>query len=334
MKTNVNSRISRRDFLRGAAAAGAGVVLAACAPQATEAPSVEEGEATVSGEGFTPETKVLRFHGRLGGQGDHFDRFIAKFNKDHFPEVYAESENFPGADYFQKLNTMIAGDTVGDIFWISAIEGFFRFCAVGTYAPLDDIVEAMDYDLCQHEDCADMGRYEGQLYTLPWNTQPGRSGLYYNRKMFDDAGIDHPDESWTYDTLTDAATELSDPDNGVYGIMWNDSWYWGGLMQTRAFGADFINEAGDECTVKDPATMQALELMYNTMHVDNNAIRADQIEGGGWVGRAQMFAANKLAMYQDGFWGKYIKDYVEPERWYTHRMPLGPADKRGNMYEF
>jgi multiple sugar transport system substrate-binding protein len=179
-----------------------------------------------------------------------------------------------------------------------------------------------------------MGRIGGKLYTLPWNTQPGRSGLYYNKKMFDDAGVSYPDESWTYDTLLDAAKELSDPDNGTYGLMWNQSWYWGGLMQVRAWGGDYIDEPGEHCTIQEPEAKAALEFMHDAMYKHKYAIRADQIEGGGWVGRAQMFAANKLAMYQDGFWGKYIGDYVEPERWGTHRMPLGPAGVRGNMYEF
>jgi multiple sugar transport system substrate-binding protein len=317
--------------------AAAGAALSACAPKAPEV-VVEEGEvepyAGEEGE-ITGSTIVLRMHGRLGGQGDHFDRFIAKYNQDFFPERFVKSEHFPGADYFKKINTMIAGDTVGDVFWISAIEGFFRFVATGAYAPLDEYVEALNYDLTQHEDNSEMGRIDGKLYTLPWNTQPGRSGLYYNRKMFDDAGVPYPDESWTYDTLLDAANELTDVDNGVYGMMWNGSWYWGGLMQVRAWGGDFLDEAGENCLVKEPETMAALEMMGESMWgASQNAIRGDQVEGGGWVGRAQMFAANKLAMYQDGFWGKYIKDYVEPERWGTHRMPLGPAGVRGNMYEF
>jgi multiple sugar transport system substrate-binding protein len=329
METQLN-RLSRRQFLLGSAAVAAAAALGACTPkQAQETSEVQETPG-----GFTDETIVLRFHGRLGSQGDHFDYFIKKFNDDHFPRVYAKSEHFPGADYFQKINTMIAGGTVGDSFWISAIEGFYRFCATGVYTPLDDIVEAMGYDLKQHEDNAEMGRYQGKLYTLPWNTQPGRSGLYYNRKMFADAGVPEPDETWTYDTLREAAKELTNPDAGVYGIMWNDAWYWGGLMQIRAFGGDFLDEKCEKCTVNSDETIAALRMMGETMFADKSAIRGDQIEGGGWVGRAQMFAANRLAMFQDGFWGKYIKDYVEPERWYTHRMPLGPAKVRGNMYEF
>lgn len=44
-------------------------------------------------------------------------------------------------------------------------------------------------------------------------------GLWYNKALFDEAGIEYPDGNWTWDDLLVAAQELTDEEAGVYGIL-------------------------------------------------------------------------------------------------------------------
>ena len=55
---------------------------------------------------------------------------------------------------------------------------------------------------------------DGKTYALPYRTDFWV--LYYNKKMFDDAGIQYP-ENLTWDEYEDLAKKLSKNDGQVYG---------------------------------------------------------------------------------------------------------------------
>lgn len=62
---------------------------------------------------------------------------------------------------------------------------------------------------------------DGKLYVLPscsdiWTT-------YYNKKIFDDAGIPYPTaENWTWEKYIETAKMITDLGNGIYGSFMND----------------------------------------------------------------------------------------------------------------
>jgi len=342
-KLPVAGRLNRRDFLRLSAAAATGAMVAACAPAAPqiievekEVPVEKEVVKTVVVEKEVVVEKVvkkepilIRFHGRMGTQGDHFNHFAKKFNDEHFPDIFVKCENFPGADYYKKLNTMIAGGAVGDGFWIYLGGGFRRYAATGVYAPLDPIVEETGYDLGQfYPEAVEGCRYKGKLYGLPWCLHFGCGNiLYYNKPMFDDAGIDYPDENWTYDDLLAAAKELTNPDEGVFGFLTDTSTCAGMVHFPRAWGGDVTNPEGTKTLINSPESVEGLQFLSDLFHVHKVSPLPAQV----YVGTYQMFAANKLAMFTSGFWGKTVGDYVDPEVWGVAPSPKGPAG-RGHVF--
>jgi multiple sugar transport system substrate-binding protein len=42
--------------------------------------------------------------------------------------------------------------------------------------------------------------------------------LWYNKTLFDQAGVKYPDSSWTWDTLLENAKKLTNADKGIYGL--------------------------------------------------------------------------------------------------------------------
>ena len=115
------------------------------------------------------------------------------FNEDNAGEINVVIEDFPGSEYFQKINTLAAGGAIGDQFWISSIEGYFRLAATGVIRPLDDLIESSGYDLTEHYPATiSAARLNGQLYGIPILAHPGRVGLFFNKNIFDDAGVELP----------------------------------------------------------------------------------------------------------------------------------------------
>ncbi|MCY3658481.1 MAG: sugar ABC transporter substrate-binding protein [Caldilineaceae bacterium] len=311
--------IGRREFLRSSAILLGGLTVAACADPAA-----------MTGAEPSMEPIELRYHHRLGLECDNHGQWVEKFNEDRAPDVSVTMECFPGADYFKKLNTLIAGGTIGDAFWISSIEGYYRLAAAGASRALDDLVESSGFDLSDFYALnIEAARLNGELYGLPQLAHPGRVGLFYNVGLFEDAGMEPPNDTWTYDDLLAAAAALTDPDEGVYGFL-PCLGYFCLLVYQRSWGGDMLNGDGTVATLDSDESIAALRFVSDLFHENGVAPLPGTMEQGTY----QTFAANKLAMYQSGFWGEYVKNFVEEDAWAVAPMPIG-ADTgvRGNMFE-
>ena len=67
------------------------------------------------------------------------------------------------------------------------------------------------------EELVELYSADDALYGIPKDYDT--IALWYNKTLFDAAGVAYPDETWTWDTMLEAAQTLTDPDNGVYGIL-------------------------------------------------------------------------------------------------------------------
>lgn len=55
----------------------------------------------------------------------------------------------------------------------------------------------------------------GEVYGLPISST--RWAVFYNKKLFDEAGVAYPDGTWTWDEYIDTAIKLTDKEKGIYG---------------------------------------------------------------------------------------------------------------------
>jgi multiple sugar transport system substrate-binding protein len=338
--------MSRRALLRTIGLSGVGLAAAAvgCQPQTVtvkETVVVEKAvKETVVVENVVKETVVvekqvtsaapaapeainLRFLGRLGNQGDHFSLFAQRFNEKNYPDIFVKVELFANADYFQKLDTMIAGQTMGDGFWIYVGGGFDQYVASNVYAPLDDVVAATGYDLGQYyPDSIETLTIGGKLYGMPWTLHLGSAcATYYSKPIFDAAGVPYPEESWEWTDLIETAKKLTNPDEGIFGLRCENYYAGNPVTLARAYGGDLLSADGTKCTLADETTRQGLQI-FSDFYMEYQVSPASAQLVGTWQ---QMFAGGKLAMAQTGFWGKGLGSYVAPDTWSTVASPYGPA---------
>src|SRR5690606_22028102 len=65
--------------------------------------------------------------------------------------------------------------------------------------------------------------YEGSLYNLPFLW--AASGIHYNKRLFDQAGLDYPTDDWTLEDFLTAARAISALGDDIYGYAWpNRQW--------------------------------------------------------------------------------------------------------------
>ena len=275
---------------------------------------------------------TIRAHTRTGRQSDAMNFWAESFNQDNAGEINVVIEHFPGSEYFQKINTLTAGGTIGEVFWISSTEGYFRLAATGVSRPVDDLIAESGYELSEHyEPTISAARLNGELYGIPILAHPGRNGIFFNKTLFDDAGVDYPDYTWTYEDLLAAALELADPDQNIWGFMDPLGSYFEAMVIIRAWGGDTLNEDGTESLFDSDEAIAALKFMSALY----NEHKVSPPPGTMAESHNQLFAANKLAMFGTGFWGSGVTHFLDdPSIMGVAPGHIGPSGRRGSFAAF
>ncbi|NLJ89284.1 MAG: sugar ABC transporter substrate-binding protein [Clostridiales bacterium] len=139
----------------------------------------------------------------------------------------------PETEYSSKLNQMVAtGDDSADILvvWENDIA---NFAEVKGIEPLDDYLASSSINSNDFIDAvAQLTEGLGATYGLPWCA--ATEVLYYNQDMFDEAGLEYPNNDWAYEDFLVAAEKLtklnSDGTTQVYGFdLPNLQTWWAGI---------------------------------------------------------------------------------------------------------
>lgn len=85
--------------------------------------------------------------------------------------------------------------------------------------PLDSYIESegADYKNNFYDTTWNYNSIDGDIYGIPvgFTTHV----LYYNKDLFDEAGVDYPTSDWTWDDIYQASSEISDLGDNIYGYV-------------------------------------------------------------------------------------------------------------------
>jgi len=181
------------------------------------------------------ETTTIRYlcagEGEAGplSEGGMVQEMVETF-MDRNPDIKVELE-WPVGSVDQKIvSESVAGDPADVMLiwhpWSHHLAGKQIFADLNPYIEIDKTdLDPDDY----FPGVLDALSYKGSVYALPtWTTS---SGLFYNQRLFDEAGILYPDDSWTWDTLVESGKKLTkQEDNKItqFGFT-SDGWslQWG-----------------------------------------------------------------------------------------------------------
>jgi ABC-type glycerol-3-phosphate transport system substrate-binding protein len=324
-----------------AAAAAAGApTTAASGAQATAAPAAQGTTAPAAAKpaAAAKSGTTLRYHARTGSEADTLNDRLPEFTTRTGVEVKAET--FPGgAEYYQKMQTLIAGGQLGDVLWSSLGLGWPIWGGSGVMRPLDDFVAQEKFDLGQYYKAAvEQFTYQGKLYGLPFKLQPGTMGLYYNADQVKELGKE-PSLTMTHDDLIQMAKGYLKT-SGNRTERWGFLPYWTGGSDTaggwfvvstyaRAWGAELMNEDGTKSLLTEPKFKEAVTFMHELSFKHKVAPTYKDIPNSDHDG---MFVAGNATMYQSGSWSKSLPTRVKEKFQVKDTlMPKGPSGSRGGM---
>lgn len=170
--------------------------------------------------------------------------------------------------------------------------------------------------------------YDGTLYCPPKDSSI--MALQYNKDMFDAAGLDYPEASWTWDDLRAAAEALTgETADGakVLGLVTPPNFErW--LPFLYQAGGSVLNEDWTEVTFDSDEAREALEF-YVGMVTDGIAGPPSMVDAG-WGGEA--FGQGRVAMAMEGNWViAYLRDQFPDLDWGTAVLPMHPDGGRASM---
>ncbi|UPL09958.1 ABC transporter substrate-binding protein [Microbacterium sufflavum] len=148
-------------------------------------------------------------------QDETMQALVDAFEKEN-PGITVDLQVNPWTEYWTKLQVGAQGGTAPDAFWMLG-DRFQVYAANDQLLPLGDAIEDAGVDLGVYpEALVDLFTYDDELYGLPKDFDT--VGLWYNKTLFDAAGVAYPTDQWTWDDVSAAAAQLTDPAAGVYGI--------------------------------------------------------------------------------------------------------------------
>ena len=171
--------------------------------------------------------------------------------------------------------------------------------------PLDDYLKEGFDPSIYLPGLLDPGKLNGKQYLLPKDYSP--LAVYYNKKLFDAAGVAYPEEGWTWDDLLSTAQALTKDENSdgtpdVWGLQLPAAWTTGFEYWVGAAGGKLISEDGKQFTgyMDSPEVARVVQFyadLYNKYKVAVPPADMNQFGGGN-----SEFANGKAAMYLFGRW--------------------------------
>lgn len=252
-------RLTRQDFLLLSAGASAGLALAGCGGGPQNNPAVQgsggDGGKTYNG----PKVELAFWNGFTGGDGPFMRQMVEQFSSEH-NNINVSVNTVIWEDYYQKVPVSVRSGKGPDVA-IMHIDALSTNAARGVIIPLDDVANALNL---KKEDFFtpvwSAGVYNGNRYGIPLDISP--FGLYYNKTVMRQAGLDPNKPPQTRDEFMGALQQMKDA--GVKGY-WvqpqNPIGSWLSQTMLYQFGGTLFNDDVTQATWNSDAGVEAMTFL-------------------------------------------------------------------------
>ena len=260
----------------------AALLLGGCASDSDDGGTGDGSKITLQIEGELEENVVYR-------------SLAESFEKDH-PDIDVELVEVSATeDSLAKLTTAFAAGDPPDLFLINYRE-YAQFANQGAIEPLGDLIENGDFSLDDYYEAPrEAFTYEGELQCMPQNISS--LVVYYNTKLFGQAGIDDPSGGWTFDEFRAAAKALTKGE--IKGLGFEPK-----LIRLAPFiwsnGGEVVDDelAPTRFTLDEPRAREAIEKVLELVREDKvvpseKEQAAESMEDGFTNGNVAMFLGSR-----------------------------------------
>nr|WP_308627422.1 sugar ABC transporter substrate-binding protein [uncultured Eisenbergiella sp.] len=219
---------------------------------------------------------------------------VDAFHEMH-PNINVEITSIAGVqDYNTKMQTVIGTKDAPSVFWIN-------FNLAKEYIPMgfvQDLTEYIDndteFDLAKlNVGITDAYTVDGKIYGIAKDTDG--FAVFYNKALFDAAGVKYPEDEWSVEEFAQTAKELTK--DGVVG--WtnttSDRVYYNFMY---SYGGSPYTEDASSANVNSKGSVEAMQVLMDLMNNGYAYNRAEMDE----MSPSVAFESNLAAMTIDGSW--------------------------------
>jgi multiple sugar transport system substrate-binding protein len=250
---------------------------------------------------------------------------IGLFEEEH-PNIKVNFLHTP-QNYGDKLQTMLAGGDYPDVMYLGN-GSILSYVSRDQLAPLDTFIDSDDLDTSDiFEANLELYNVDGVQYGFPADA-PSQQ-LFYNKTMFEDAGIEVPpsdweDPTWDWDSFLEKAQAVTDKDNNQWGWQTKPGNFRAGWLFVTANGGRMFNDDGTQCVLNEPAAVEAYQFLADLIHVHEVAPPVDVAQE---MGAAELFQSGLTAM--ETWWPAIgrMRTNIQDFEWDVAPHPAGAETK-------
>jgi len=221
---------------------------------------------------------------------------------EQYPWITVEITSIAGVtDYNIKMQSVIGTADAPSVFWLNFNLGR-EYIPMGFVQDLTEFIAADEtFDLNSlNAGITEAYTVNGSYYAIPKDTDA--FAVFYNKALFDAAGVAYPESDWTYADFAEAAKQLTTETT----VGWTNAnsdrvWYnfiWGN-------GGEIYSEDGMEAAVTTPEAVEAVQMLMDLMN-NGYAFNGTQLAE---VSVLAAFTSQLAAMTVEGSW--MISQYAE-----------------------
>ncbi len=245
-------------------------------------------------------------------------KWVKKFEKEN-SGIKVKINHVAVQGYEEKFLVFTVGGVPSDVAWIN-LRTFGVAVRKGILSPLDSFVKKDNYPLKSfYPVLIKAFSYQGNLYALPLICNV--DVLFYNKDLFDKAGVPYPDGNWDWEKFKEAVKRLtivsSEGKPVQYGIYYNGDW----IELIWQNEGQVLDERGEKFLFTSPefikANIEAIKFFLNLgMRYSPMQSREESA--------LQFFSSGKVAMMVGGSWSLFLLDKYAPNiRWGIAPLPKG-----------
>lgn len=239
-----------------------------------------------------PVTITYAHFSGSGAQEETLKKMIEIFESKN-PDIKVDVQITGYEDYFTKLATTVGGGNPPDVFEMN-MENFLSYMLRGACADLTGKIDIANYS----EGTLAAVSSEGKIYAVPMSFST--CVLFYNKDLFDQAGVAYPTDEWTWADAQAAAEKIKALGDDIWGyyqpITYNEFY-----KSIKGNGGSVLSEDYSQFTMNTPENVAVLEAMIARVRGENHVMPTkEELAGrGDW----DLFTEGKLGMIITGIWG-------------------------------
>lgn len=231
------------------------------------------------------------------------------------PGITIEWVDLASQDYNIKASTMLAGGDTTDLFCVKELSDMQNWAKEGFVVNMNDRIAADGVDMSKYAGMDECYKLAGtdDYYALPFRADYWV--MFYNKTLFDNAGVAYPTNDMTWDQYADLARQMTG--DGVYGTHYHT---WLSAVANWAV-CDGVNTLADG----EYSDLKYFYQLVQDLEDAGACMSYDELKASG-LHYSGAFAQGNIAMMPMGYWYaatliNYIKDGTADFDWGIAAVP-------------